>query len=69
MPDNSYPRKPWVEDVPYRDSQRSFKALMIPMGKDKEGRERTPFRLSKWQAIAVVEFYDDIRDFIKAEGR
>jgi hypothetical protein len=42
---------------------------MIPMGKDKEGRERTPFRLSKWQAIAVVEFYDDIRDFIKAEGR
>ncbi len=68
MPEGSKRNKPWIEDVPFRESDRTFKALMIPMGEDREGRQRMPFRLSKWQAKAVVEFYDDIRDFIKAYG-
>ncbi len=61
--------KPWVEDVPIRDQKRTYKQLHLPMGEDREGRQRMPYRINIFQAKAIIEFYQNIRDFVMEQGR
>ena len=60
---------PYTVDIPSRNGDGSYKCLYLPMGRDRDGTERTPTRLTMWQAKAVVNFCEDIREFIKAYDR